>query len=53
MRVSVSGIRSSFMDVWSAVSQGSVLGPLFFLIFVNDLLTYVFSKCKFFFADDL
>ena len=52
MRVLVSGIRSSFMDVSSGVPQRSVLGPLLFLLFVNQLPTYVVSKCKFF-ADDL
>ena len=52
MRVSVSGIRSSFIEVRSGVPQGSVLGLLLFVLFVNDVPTFVISKCKFF-ADDL
>ena len=46
-RVSVSGIRSSFMDVWSGVPQRNVLGPLLFLLFVDNLPTNVISKYKF------
>ena len=37
IEVSVSGIRSSFMNIRSGVSQGSVLDQPFFLIFINNL----------------
>ena len=40
MRISVSGIRSSFVDVRSGVSQRSVLDPLLFILFVNHLSTF-------------
>ena len=52
MRVCVSGVASGSRSVGCGVPQGSVLGPLLFLIFVNHLPHYIKSKCKIF-ADDL
>ena len=47
----MNGHCSSRADFWTGVSQGSVLGPLLFLIHINDLYDGFKSKCKLF-ADD-
>ena len=42
---------SDELEVFSGVPQGSILGPLFFLVFINDLPSCVMSK-SFGYADD-
>ena len=51
-RVSVPGEFSSFKDILSGIPQGSVLGPLLFILFINDLPDCLKSSVKIF-ADDL
>ncbi len=49
--VSVNGVLSSSMNITCGVPQGSILGPLLFLIYVNDMEISV--KCKLLlYADD-
>ena len=50
-RVVINGVASKTAPVTSGIPQGSVLGPILFLIYVNDLPDFVSSKVKLF-ADD-
>ena len=50
-RVVLNGQTSTWELVKSGVPQGSVLGPLMFLIYINDLPDNIQSTCKIF-ADD-
>lgn len=49
--VDIEGVRSSPQPVQSGIPQGSVLGPLFFLIFINDIADALPVKIRLF-ADD-
>ena len=50
-RVMVEGVCSNWTRVGSGIPQGSVLGPLLFLVFINDLPEAVRSRSMLF-ADD-
>ena len=49
--VVLNGRMSSWQNVYAGVPQGPVLGPLLFLIYINDLPDELTSMCKIF-ADD-
>ena len=53
MEVFVNGKKSSKKDVTSGVPQGSVLGPLLFIIYINLLIDKCGEENLFLYADDL
>ena len=49
--VVLDGEASSELSVSSGVTQGSVLGPILFLLYINDLPDHIHSQARLF-ADD-
>ena len=49
--IQINGVKSNWTSVISGVPQGSIIGPLTFLLFVNDLPSVTESDVMLF-ADD-
>ena len=49
--VSINGTQSSPKPVLSGVPQGSILGPVLFLLYINDITNYINANLRLF-ADD-
>ena len=47
----VNGVHSSYVEVTSGVPKGSVLGPMLFLLYINDINNAITSQINLF-ADD-
>ena len=51
-KVSVNGIESDFLPLEIGVPQGSILGPLLFVLYVNDIMTAAPTELIALYADD-
>ena len=51
--VNIDGFRSSSIEVKRGVPQGNILGPIFFLLFINDLPSEVLHSEVDIYADDI
>ena len=50
-RVTLDGVCSEWANIEAGVPQGSILGPILFLVYINDIVEMVSSDINFF-ADD-
>jgi hypothetical protein len=50
--VIIDGVQSDKIHVTSGVPQGTVLGPILFLVYINDFSEYIQHSILRLFADD-
>jgi hypothetical protein len=49
--VVINGSNSNWLSINAGIPQGSILGPLLFIIFINDIVQDIDAQIKLF-ADD-
>ncbi len=50
--IKVNGVKSNLHEVLCGVPQGSILGPLLFILYINDLIEYLSDSRINLYADD-
>ena len=50
--VKIGSVCSSFLNIYKGVPQGSILGPLLFNIFINDIFHFIEKGNLYNYADD-
>jgi hypothetical protein len=51
-QIKLQGVLSSWADIQKGVSQGSIIGPLLFNIFINDIFYFIEHGTLYNYADD-